>query len=258
MYFFFGLLIVCLKTYCAFGDVITLIINSGRTHQSRQMEVNPNEETAGDLLSRVSDLIGFDSDYLVLYKEILPILTSTNMVTPWQPTSRIGCSSMCDNAEEMNAVKLSDYAIRTGSFVTCFVRPMRGDHIHQAFAIYVHGELVDTLWDQNFLGAPFASEGNTYPKTFSDLSVGMDDYHITTTHPHFGIHSGQANWFGDGFIHTHPGTSWGWFLHSTGTGAVLDAYLEQVGAAFFDEASFWYPIGPLHGERLFVCSDHAP
>ena len=63
----------------------------------------------------------------------------------------------------------------TGQCALCRsqVRPLRGDHIHQAFATYVHGELVDIVWDQEWLGTSDASEGETYPKTFSDLSAGM-------------------------------------------------------------------------------------
>ena len=57
------------------------------------------------------------------------------------------------------------------------------------------------------------------------------DYHITTTHPHFGMHAGQAYWFGDGLIHSHPGTSWQWFQHTEGLGATLGAFLEQTGVS---------------------------
>ena len=152
------------------------------------------------------------------------------------------------------------------------MRPLRGDHIHQAFAVYVHGELVDIVWDQEWLGTADPSEGKTYPLTFSNLSAGMcalplsypyrttslplhrvrpyhtrvrldaaaltpthptcrNEYHITTTHPHFGMHAGQAYWFGDGMIHSHPGTSWQWFQHTEGLGATLGAYLEQTGVS---------------------------
>ena len=52
-------------------------------------------------------------------------------------------------------------------------RPLRGDHIHQAFAAYVHGELVDIIWDQEWLGTPDANEGKTYPSSFANLSAGM-------------------------------------------------------------------------------------
>ena len=159
------------------------------------------------------------------------------------------------------------------------MRPLRGDHIHQAFAVYVKGQLVDIIWDQEWLGTPDANEGNTYPSSFANLSSGMCaprrarsppnthaphlarsrrlpplrrytrpshvrpdaavrcprfcryDYHITTTHPHFGMHAGQAYWFGDGLIHSHPGTSWQWFQHTEGLGATLGAFLEQTGVS---------------------------
>ena len=45
------------------------------------------------------------------------------------------------------------------------------------------------------------------------------------------MHAGQAYWFGDGMIHSHPGTSWQWFQHTAGLGATLGAYLEQTGVS---------------------------
>ena len=126
---------------------------------------------------------------------------------------------------------------------------------------------MDIIWDQEWLGTPDANEGATYPSTFANLSAGMCgarppanthaltprslshrlsplrrctrvprptcryDYHITTTHPHFGMHAGQAYWFGDGLIHSHPGTSWQWFQHTEGLGATLGAFLEQTGVS---------------------------
>ena len=106
---------------------------------------------------------------------------------------------------------MAEAGIRPDDIITVQVRPLRGDHIHYAFATYVHGQLVDILWDADWMGAAFASEGERYPLDFSNLTEGMYDYHITQSKPHFGVHSGQAHWFGDGLIHVHPGTSWGWF-----------------------------------------------
>lgn len=242
------------------GDkvAVQLNIDSGGTKTAATITVDL-DQTAGSLLDQVAERVGFDPDYIVLYHRWDDSMNfkegSRTTDSNFKASNRIGCSSMCDNQAEMNSVKLRDYNIRMNSDITCLIRPMRGDHIHQAIAIYVHGELVDTLWDQDFLRTPNANEGNTYPVTFSDLSVGMYDYHITQSHPHFGIHAGQAYWFGDGLIHVHPGTSWGWFRHTTGTGAVLDMFMEQVGAAIYGGESIWYPMGHMHvpgkGNEMF-------
>lgn len=225
----------------AWADSIILNIDSGKDVLTHTL-FKEADMTAGELLDSVSKLVGFHPDYLVLYKKTA-LLHTGNLISCRNPVDRIGCSSMCADFQEQNARTLSSLGVTDGSSVLCLIRPLRGDHIHQAFAVYVHGELVDTLWDSDWLRTPDASEGERYPQTFSDLSKGMYNYHLTTTHPHFGVHSGQANWFGDGFIHTHPGTAWQWFHGTEGTGATLDAYLEQVAAACYDNVSMRYPHG---------------
>jgi hypothetical protein len=187
------------------GNII-LNIAAGKETLTTFVPIDELVDTAGDLLERVGELVGIPSDYIVLYKRTN--LFQRNKLIGRDPSQRIGCSSTCTSANELNAKTLPSLGVSEGSSVLCLIRPLRGDHIHQAFAVYVHDELVDTLWDSDWLRTPDASEGLTYPKSFEDLSDGMHDYHITTTHPHFGIHSGQAQWFGDGFIHIHPGTSW--------------------------------------------------
>lgn len=160
------------------GDKVAvhLFINSGETKLAAIITVDL-DQTAGSLLDQVAERVGFDPDYIVLYlrgENSMKIKDGSMTVeSNFKASNRIGCSSMCDNQAEMNSVKLRDYNIRMNSVITCLIRPMRGDHIHQAIAIYVHGELVDTLWDQDFLRTPNANEGNTYPVTFSDLSFGM-------------------------------------------------------------------------------------
>uniref|UniRef100_A0A0G4IA56 Uncharacterized protein n=1 Tax=Chromera velia CCMP2878 TaxID=1169474 RepID=A0A0G4IA56_9ALVE len=162
-------------------------------------------------------------------------------------SDRIGAHSGWPDQEAANSKTLSSLGLDPSrSSVVCYLRPLRGDHIHYAVSIQVHGKLVDTFWDADFLGAPFSSEGKRYPVNFANLTEGMHDYHIAQTKPHFGIHSGHAFWFGDGFVHEHPGTSWGWFHATEGMGATLSAYLEQVGVAFHEGSSARYPIGQMH------------
>lgn len=221
---------------------VLLNIDTGKDTLTQLVPIDTETATAGDLLQKVSEMLNMHSDYLVLYKKTA-LLLNNNLITGRNPDDRIGCSSMCDNYEELNAETLHSLGVTDGTSVLCLIRPLRGDHIHSAFAVYVHGELVDSLWDDQWLGTPQANEGETYPVTFADLSMGMYNYHITNLQPHFGVHAGQASWFGDGLIHVHPGTSWQWFHKTEGTGATLDAYLDQVGAGYYDTISMRYPYG---------------
>jgi len=230
---------------------IQLAFSSGRHSFSRTIAVNDGT-SAGNLLDKVAKLINIDRDLLVLWNGDV-LLDEMGRVKNRRNSDRIGWNSMWDNhttpeneAKVLNEKKLVDLNVTDGSLIHCAVRPLRGDHIHQAFAVYVKGELVDIIWDQEWLGTPDANEGNTYPSSFVNLSSGIYDYHITTTHPHFGMHAGQAYWFGDGLIHSHPGTSWQWFQHTEGLGATLGAFLEQTGVAFYDGADSRYPIGQWH------------
>ena len=166
-------------------------------------------------------------------------------------TIRVGAMSSMQDYAAGNSKTLHEYGLFDGAHISVELRPLRGDHLHQAFAIYIqnfHGEaeLVDIMWDADFIGAPFASEGHPYPQTFANLSQGFHDYHILQVKPHFGVHSGQAGWFGDGLIHVHPGTSWGWFQHTEGYGANLGQYLEQVNVAYWETKDYRYPVGGLH------------
>jgi len=245
---FFSILIFAgSRTSAAKADQnIVLNIETGRDTFTAFVPINEGNEdstTAGDLLARVADLLNIHSDYIVLYKKTALLQNGSNLLTGRDPSARIGCSSMCDDYEALNAQSLSSLGVQDGTNVLCLIRPLRGDHIHSAFAVYVHGELVDSMWDADWLRTPHASEGKTYPVSFGDLQEGMHDYHITNLQPHFGAHSGQANWFGDGLIHIHPGTTWQWFDRVEGTGATLDAYLDQVGAAYYDATSLRYPFG---------------
>jgi len=227
---------------------IELAFSSGRHTFSRTIGSLGSGATAGDLLREVSLLIGIKPDFLVLWKGLSEsrLIDKEGRVKNRRNSDRIGWNSMWPDADKLNEQTLEELGVKEGGLIHCAVRPLRGDHIHQAFAAYVHGELVDIIWDQEWLGTPDANEGDTYPSTFANLSAGMYDYHITTTHPHFGMHAGQAYWFGDGLIHSHPGTSWQWFHHTEGLGATLGAFLEQTGVALYDGADSRYPLGQWH------------
>lgn len=204
----------------------------------------PNQ-TAQGLLSTVAERINVDLEYVVMYKNG-PVRGTENIRKYRLPSQRIGTTSTCRNSESLNSMTLESLDIKSSDSVTCVLRPLRGDHIHQAFAVYVHDELVDTLWDRGWVGTPDMNEGNTYPLSYENLSENLWNYHITNVQPHFGIHSGQEYWFGDGLIHVHPGTSWEWFQGTEGLGATLDAYLGQVGAAWYDTESTRCPYGQWH------------
>lgn len=205
--------------------------------------------TAGALLQAVGDTLDVPADYVVLFRAgaggsgSRAGLLDAHQIVDRRLSRRIGTSSSAPQnvVESENGMQLASLDVQAGDTVFADLRPLRGDHIHYGFSIQVNGELVDTFWDQYVLGSPFSSEG-------MDPRDGLPTYnwHIMATHPHFGIHSGQAYWFGDGFIHIHPGTSWTWFRESEGAGATLDMYLEQIGVSWNDANSVRYPISTYH------------
>ena len=220
-------------------------VDSGRVSFTKVIPYDPAKTTAGGLLDAVGAALQVNPQYVVLFREE-GVADRKNRRVLRREKQRIGCTSTCFGADSLNALKLSTLGIVPGDTIMCYLRPLRGDHIHLSFSVYVHGELVDVLFDSPWLRTPDANEGNTYPRTFANLSEGMFDYHITQLQPHFGIHAGQSSWYGDSMIHAHPGTSWAWFQGTEGLGANLDAFLGQVGAAYYDTLSGRYPMGGWH------------
>lgn len=220
-------------------------VDSGRVSFTKVIPYDPAKTTAGGLLDAVGAALRVDPQYVVLFREE-GVADRKNRRVLRREKQRIGCTSTCAGADSLNALKLSTLGIVPGDTIMCYLRPLRGDHIHLSFSVYVHGELVDVLFDSPWLRTPDANEGNTYPRTYANLSEGMFDYHITQLQPHFGIHAGQSSWFGDSMIHAHPGTSWSWYQGTEGLGANLDAFLGQVGAAYYDTLSQRYPMGGWH------------
>lgn len=204
-----------------------------------------SSDTAGDLLQKVATKLNVNADYVVLYRQDRAV-DGSNRVVHRRDSMRIGAHSQSPIYQEVNSKTLQSLTIEDGDSIECVLRPLRGDHIHTAVSFHVHGELVDILYDTDPIHTPFANEGYDYPSQWSDLSQDKHNYHITQIQPHFGIHTGQAYWFGDGFIHAHPGTAWWWYRKSEGLGANVGAWLSQVNVALWESASMRYPIGTFH------------
>lgn len=83
------------------------------------------------------------------------------------------------NAAEASHASIAP-ALSPGDSLRVVVRPLKGDHIHAAFAVYVGGHLLAPLADSPVEGFP--SEGR----------------HVHQLFPHWGMHAGGAGWFDDG------------------------------------------------------------
>jgi hypothetical protein len=110
-----------------------------------------------------------------------------------------------------------------GDSVDAYLRPLRGDHVHLAFAVYVRGELVRSLSDRPLVG--LTSEGR----------------HVENLFPHFGVHTGGPGFYDNSVVHVHPGTSWIWFTGTEGLGCTLGAFLEQLGITLWAPDGLKYP-----------------
>lgn len=107
---------------------------------------------------------------------------------------RVGATSSWKNANMLNAKSLISLNVRCGDVINAHLRPMKGDHIHYAFGIYILEELLDPLYDQGWVSETYADEGLEYPVTFADLLTKLNETHITQLNPHFGIHGGAPYW----------------------------------------------------------------
>jgi len=167
------------------------------------------------------------------------VLDSQGRILERDESLRIGTSSTACNASEVNSQPLSFFGATCGIQVNVLLRPMKGDHIHIAFSIYIDGLLVDLPFDRPQVESIY--EGNQYQ------SPEIVAYHILQTFPHVGIHSGHSDWYGYGLIHIHIGTAQAFFHETEGLGANLDAYLEQVGIWVGERTSKRYPYHTMLG-----------
>ena len=171
----------------------------------------------------------------------------------------------------------AEHRVRAGDTLTLALRPLRGDHFHNAVAIYYKGRLLDVPTDRPVLAvgnnlregedvaqcgpdlpggqapthaAPGAGQPPGFHPAAAPPEAGDQTYigerpwegnHVNTVYPHFGVHSGHDRWFGMGLIHVHPATSWQWYRGSEGLGATLGAFLEQVGIWAWETESNRYP-----------------
>lgn len=111
--------------------------------------------TAGELLARIAKHVGVSPDYLVVYTATGPSVDAAGRVVHRRASKRVGgyaplpggSAGVPPHLVGANTKLLSDLGIKDGDVLITYLRPLRGDHIHYAFAIYVGDLLVDTLWD---------------------------------------------------------------------------------------------------------------
>lgn len=190
------------------------------------------------LRDTIAARVGVPAEYITLFQPDVALDTS-HRVAARVPSTRIDAaiapsvSPYTHPREYMTAMdaitaqlgrqSLEQAGVPSGGQVQALIRPLRGDHIHHAFAMYVGGRRLAHPVDRAMQG--YTSEGQ----------------HLLNVFPHFGVHAGGAGWFQDGILHIHPGTSWSWFTQSEGLGATLGMFLESIGIVVWGRASWRYP-----------------
>ena len=227
------------------GGYLSVILGG---QEPRNLNVEYTDtQTAGELINQVANIIGVEEDYVVLFRQPSAVIDgSRRVIGPNRYSHRIGASSSWKDADTLNQQTLKSLGIRSGDNIQASLRPLKGDHIHYAVAFNVHGELVDPIYDQNWIGPSYADEGKEYPSSPEDLATNINNTHIIQLNPHFGIHGAVPYWTGYGWVHAHPGTSWTWLRSTQGLGATLDTYFEMIGVGYWDAASNRYPFGSYH------------
>jgi hypothetical protein len=170
--------------------------------------------------AEVARRIGVPAQYVELYKRRASVDTHSryNRRLPGDRLTAVGIN--VTDADAAGAAKaaaaaheaqpMSSFGVVRGAALDALIRPLRGDHIHIAFAVYIDGRRVSPVPDR--------------PLTGNTSELG----HVTNVFPHFGVHTGGPGYWDDGVIHVHPGTAWQWLTATEGLGCVLGAYLEQV------------------------------
>ena len=195
----------------------------------------PPPPSVRDLRLLVAARLGVDPMYVVLYArgpavvngqitERLPSLLLTPLGT--EKAARFNATYLASERARQareEAASLISRGLVPGGSVTALVRPLRGDHIHVAFAMFHGGRLLKAPQDRPLTGR--TSEGR----------------HVENLFPHFGVHTGGPGFYDDGVLHIHPGTSWQWFSGTEGFGCTLGAFLEQVGVVIWSPDSMRYP-----------------
>lgn len=173
---------------------IIVNVDTGRVAFAQPFAYDPASTTAGDLLNMVGSSLGVSPQYIALFTQAEgQMVDALNRRVFRRRPQRIGCTDTCENATLLNSLLLSGPVLKIapGAAIHCYLRPLRGDHVHVSFSVYVYGEYLDVLFDTPFLRSPDANEGNTYPVS-SNLSEGLYDYHISQVQPHFGVHAGEG------------------------------------------------------------------
>eukprot|EP01062_Namystynia_karyoxenos_P056124 TRINITY_DN47080_c0_g1_i1.p1 TRINITY_DN47080_c0_g1~~TRINITY_DN47080_c0_g1_i1.p1 ORF type:complete len:558 (+),score=142.69 TRINITY_DN47080_c0_g1_i1:146-1675(+) len=222
------------------GDAVVRVhVSSGQLRTVLEFPRRRGTLTAADLLKEVAAELGVHRDFLVLVRRGGPAVAGGRVQQRAFNSRRVGAPAGEDASAEADQRSLESWGIPADgdAELDCLLRPLRGDHIHNALAIYITGMLVDPLSDRPLQSTLF--EGRS-------MAAAPGQQHIQQLWPHFGVHGGHPEWGGEGFAHVHPGSAWAWFRESEGLGSTLDLLLEQVGVGVWDPDSLRYPFGPWH------------
>ena len=192
--------------------------------------------TVADVKASVAAALGIPAVYIVLFQRRAAIADHLYVAAraPSRMITALGAVKSAHGSRDELAleeariareedVALSSFGVSPGDSLDAHVRPIRGDHVHVAFAMFHAGRRLAPLADRSLVG--LTAEGG----------------HVANVFPHFGVHTGGAGWYDNGVIHIHPGTSWSWFSGVEGCGCTLGAFLEGAGIVAWAADGLRYP-----------------
>lgn len=186
----------------------------------------PSGATVGWLKGVLSHRLGLPPQYLVLYHgSDSPLIDTAGRRTGRAQQLRLDTPGLPPATQDGAPI-----SVPGRSMLQALIRPLRGDHYHIGYSVYVGGERTALLRDR---------------PTQQQIAEGA---HALQLFPHTGVHAGGAGWFADSMVHVHPGTMWQWSTASEGLGCTLGTFLESSGILVSEADSWRYPNHfPLHG-----------
>lgn len=189
-------------------DAMTLRVQGeGRSWET---EISGSENVEA-LVDGISETFGIPGQFLVLYRDDPPYFDQGIDL-------RLHSSRRFDDQPQKT---LKQVGLKEKSRVYFKVRPLKGDHIHQAYVIRIGDEKIPPLMDQRHYkpihDAPYTDdergviEGGIYQKVYL----------------HTGVHTHLDN-----LIHEHPWSSPFWFTFSEGLGANFGQFMQSVDLSY--------------------------
>jgi hypothetical protein len=205
-----------------------------------------NDQTVGWLKNVVEARTGVPRRYLTLFRasgapmldsegrrtaksagariDKFPHTTASGAKVPVGPTWQDNLDLQARARAWEDITSLSSLGVSKGASIQVLVRPLRGDHFHLAYTVFIRGQRTAMLVD-----AP------------SIASIAEGD-HATQVFAHTGMHAGGAGWFSDSLVHVHPGTALTpQNAPSEGLGATLGLFLETSFVKVWERDSYRYP-----------------